>query len=196
MGLGNGSYSTTFVYNFYGLREIRLGTSIQSIASNGITSMTDLEVLTIPKNVSNIITPFMYSTNGVKHITIPRNTVITNGGSGLIGGISLQSASLPPTHSGKLNSGNNFGTVYNLKRLILPEGMTDMGSFSLAGFYAPCEIVLPSTITSWNSQIMTDYGCKARFYAPDDKVSTYKSMTNLSKFADKIFPISDLLYKG
>ena len=83
------------------------------------------------------------------------------------------------------------GNYSNVKHIILPSGLTDIGNYAFSSFKGLVDIefksTTPPTITTYFLQTsFTNY----KIYVPDASVSTYKNNANFSRFTSQILPVS------
>jgi len=199
------------------LTYILLPNSITSmIASNSFNGCTSLSTITIPNSVPTIAAAAFYGCTSLTSIVIPDN-VTTLGGNVFNGCTSLRYAYIYanittlsisvfqdctsitsivfPIGLTTIND-TVFRNCTSLTVLNIPDGVTSIGANAFDGCTSMLEYVfksaLPPTITETT---FNGIGANCKIYVPDANVNDYKTATNWTTVASRIFGISTMPVK-
>lgn len=166
------SVSASGVNIFRGCRglqsfNIPQGTAITVIKNSMFRDCSALQVITMGNNITKIDPNAFFGASSISKINIPRSlqTIDVNGLNGLFG-----------------------VTEYDF-----PDTLTTINATGIINNYALCCIIFrsptPPTLVA-GALNGTSRTCK--FYVPDASVTTYKTATNWTAYADKIYPLSEI----
>jgi len=155
--------------------------TVNFVSNNTLTSIGEAAFM----NCSNIAS-----------ISIP-DSVVSLGSSAFCNGFSLANVYISPASSLTTLQRNVFNNCPALKSLTLPAGVTSIGdnafyrctNFNTLVLMSTTPPTLSTTSAFLSSGITATTGY---IYVPEDSVEAYKTATNWSTFADRIFGVYDL----
>ena len=153
--LGNGSANSPVIYGRTGAQankncvtKIELGSNV-ALANGSIYAFNRLESITIPKEITNLGTNFLYSQYSLRSATIPINVSSVTGNSFGQYSYSMHWLSLPKALT--TFADYVFGADGALNIIIIPLGTTAIPNGMYQGVTSAVKLVIPSSVTSIGS---------------------------------------------
>ncbi len=195
------------------LRYITMPESLETIGNAAFYCCYSLSCAVIPEGISTLGNSVFYNCRTLYAVSIPES-VNALGTAVLLGCLSLDSFSVPPLtalsdqtlmsctmlksvnipqSAGSIGS-STFYNCYNLKSLTVPKGVASIGANAFSGCGSLLKYVfeseVPPTLASTN--VFSGINVICRIYVPDASVSSYKTASYWSAYADFIFSMSEL----
>lgn len=143
------------------------GTAITTVKNSMFRDCSALQVVTMGNNITQIDPNAFFGASSISKINIPRSlkTISANGINGLFG-----------------------VTEYDF-----PSSLTTINAAGLINNYALCCIIFRSTTPpTLVAGALNGTSRTCKFYVPDASVTAYKTATNWTAYADKIYPLSEI----
>lgn len=198
-----------FAFNYcYALQSVTIPEGVTSIGSSAFASCYALQNVTIPDSVTSIGGGVFNNCCALQSVTIPEGVTSIDGGA-FSNCCTLQSATIP---EGVTSIGSSaFYDCCALQSVTIPEGVTSIGDGVFQNCYTLQSVTIPDSVTSIGNSAF--YFCNATivyhfkpntpptlpnsafynistdtvFYVPAASLETYKTATNWSTYADRIF---------
>ena len=173
------------------LTNITIPNSVTSIGAGAFNYCYCLTSIAIPNSVESIGASAFYNCRSLTNIVIPSN-VTSIGAEAFYNCYSLTSIVIP--NSVESIGASAFRTCSTLTNIVIPSNVTSIGAEAFAYCYSLKTYVFERTagITAIaGTNTFTSINTSTKIYVPDDLVTTYKSDTNWTTYADYIYPISD-----
>ena len=173
----------------FSLKSIILPKDIKVIGPSVFYQCFSLESINLPSTITAINSQAFLGCYTLKNISLPSG--VTRLDKTCDGCYALTNINISSSIT-KLGD-NVFAYCHSLSSISLPSSITTLGSATFSSCYNIQQVIINAnsvvTIQS-NSFAKASYGTK--FYVPDNLVEDYKVATNWVKFADRIYPLSNL----
>lgn len=200
----NGTLTSIPVYSFYNyknLRNVSLSDTISTINNQAFQNTTSLESINLNyvKVISGYDSRGAFAGSGIKTLNAPNLESLPLNFSGTAYSAVFNNSALERIeNSGKITTipnGNSnsgcFQRCYNLRFARLPETLTSIGAhtfrYDTALETVICEATTPPTL---GTNAFANTNSTFLIYVPDESVEAYKTATNWSAFASRIYPMS------
>lgn len=144
------SIGNTAFQNCYCLTEISEIVNVKSIGSSAFSNCNVLRDVVTSDNLTTIGSSAFSGCRNFKKAKIPAGLVVINN-SVYSGCNSIQEVEFPVDCALNIIYDNAFSGCYALKNIVLPEGVTSIGTYSFQNCYALQEITLPATLATMNT---------------------------------------------
>lgn len=182
--------SHSLARNAYSLRFLAIPRDITQFGGYMIYMCTSLLCLSIPDTMTTLNVNAGYPSYNYSLKRFPNLKNVTSVFPQSFGyyETNIKEVIFPP-----VNLGNSYilRYCYAVKKIKVSEGTTAIGSYFAQNCYSLDTLILPSTLSSVGSNFLSGVP-NVKIYAPDDMVDAYKAKSNLSNFANYIFPISEM----
>ena len=184
------TYSVTSIgkYAFFGcssLSSVTIGDSVTSIGDGAFRDCSSLTSVTIPNSMTSIGDDAFAGCSSLTSITIP-NSVTSIGKYAFFSCSGLTSITIP--NSVTSIEYHAFSGCSSLTSVTIPNTVTSIGEWAFSECSSltsiTCKATTPPILGSENSQSNVTV-----VYVPAESVEAYKTATNWSYYADKIYPI-------
>ena len=173
------------------LTSIIIPDSVTSLGDMCFINCSSLTSITIPDSVTSLVGYCFANCSSLTTIIIPDSVTSLKSGS-FRGCSSLPSVTIPDSVTSLENS--CFESCTSLTSIIIPDSVVSLGG----GCFYDCsnltsvtlESITPPTITS-----VTFDSTVQKFYVPAGSVQAYKTASEWSDFANKIFPMNAIVFE-
>ena len=145
--------------------------------------------LDIPSGITELRLNIFRDARNLQRVTIPEGVTEFHG-SAFYGASNLESVTLPSTLTWLGNYA--FLNCTKLKNITIPSAVTNLGQQSFQNCNSLEYMILESTTPPTIYANTFNSATTCLFYVPDSAVNDYKTASQWSNLASRIFPISDL----
>ena len=187
--------------------------TVTTIAQDAFRNNTNILSVDIPDSVTTLGTGAFTGCSNLETVVVP-NTITTMGGS-VFASTGLIAATIPSSITAI--SGGMFSNCDLLASVVIPSNITSIGSSAFSGCEILGKVVIPASVTNIggnafdNLNYKASITCKAttpptlgsnvfeptfylsspNIYVPSASLSTYKSASGWSDYAQNIYPMSN-----
>ena len=192
---------------------VGIPSTVTTIAQDAFKNNTNILSVDIPDSVTTLGTGAFTGCNNLETVVVP-NTITTMGGS-VFASTGLTTATIPSSITAV--SGGMFSNCDLLASVVIPSNITSIGSSAFSGCEILGKVVIPASVTNIggnafdNLNYKASITCKAttpptlgsnvfeptfylsspNIYVPSASLSTYKSASGWSDYAQNIYPMSN-----
>ena len=173
-----------------GLTSINIPSSVTSIGQNAFYN-SRLRSITIPSSIKSISDSLFAYCQALVSVSLP-NTITTIGTGSFSYCNSLKTISIPSSVT--LIYSTAFYNCYSLTSISIPSSVTSIGQNAFYNCYCmkQYKIYRKPTPTALSTTVFNNINSTCKIYVPDAALSTYKTATNWSSYANYIYPLSDI----
>ena len=172
----------------YSLSSVVIPNSVTSIANNTFTSCYTLSSVVIPNSVTSIGSYVFDNCRSLSSVVIP-NSVTSIAGGTFSGCYCLSSVVIP--NSVTSIADGTFNSCYCLSSVVIPNSVTNIGSYAFDSCYNLKSYTFLAEIPpSISTNVFSGITSISKIYVPDASVESYKSATNWTAYANRIYPLS------
>ena len=192
--LKNGTYSHDGIFNSCKqLQEVILPDTLTNIGNYTFYNCNLLEKVIFPESIINIGGYAFSGTILAGELNLPNLETIGQSAFYKSGIVKISSLGKITTLLYSPNS--NYGTFNSCKQLteaVLPDTLTYIGDYTFCNCNllekVICNAITPPSI---GERAFYNTSATLKFYVPDESVDAYKTATNWSTYADRIYPLSE-----